>query len=51
MNVRPVAPYDTFVSGDSSDKAYIWKIQAKTEEIVEQKVEEKKAEIEAGPQV
>jgi len=51
VNVRPVAPYDTFVSGDSSDKAYIWKIQAKTEEIVEQKVEEKKAEIEAGPQV
>ena len=26
VNVRPVAPYDTFVSGDSSDKAYIWKI-------------------------
>ena len=26
VNVRPVAPFDTFSSGDSSDKAYIWKI-------------------------
>jgi hypothetical protein len=31
VNVRPKAPYDIFASGDSADKAYIWKIQTKAE--------------------
>jgi hypothetical protein len=27
--VRPIAPFDTFASGDGNDKAYVWKLQPK----------------------
>jgi hypothetical protein len=37
---RPVAPFDTYASGDGADKAYVWQVRPKPE------VEEKEGEAE-----